>query len=255
MKRGSSYFAEIDAHFLKAIYHSSKGAIRLAVLQRDLAPLLQNTPPLQLLDIGGGAGQMALWCAKLGHHVTVIDISEPLLQKAKALAASENLSHQISFLHGDIFTLAEQLEENSFDGVLCHAVLEWIANGTDLFNIARSVLKNEGFFSLMYYNRIALEFTQHVFGNFDYVDASLVAKKRAKLTPDYPREMLWVETQLSDLSLIQRSGIRCFYDYMKPKDREVNSLENIIAHELALSSREEFFPVARYLHEIRKKTA
>ena len=62
-----NYFNRIGGHFLKNIYATAKGRIRLAVLQRDLAPLLGGEA-LRILDVGGGAGQMALWYASLGHE-------------------------------------------------------------------------------------------------------------------------------------------------------------------------------------------
>lgn len=50
------HFDRIGAHFLKNIYATAKGRIRLAVLQRDLAPLLSENP-IEILDIGGGTNE------------------------------------------------------------------------------------------------------------------------------------------------------------------------------------------------------
>lgn len=248
--RDSGYFSQINDHFLQAIYASPKGAIRLAVLQRDLQAILTH-PPLSILDVGGGAGQMAVWCATQGHQVTLIDMSKPLLNEAQKTA--QQLSLPIELIQGNALALDEILGARQFDLVLCHAVLEWVAKGEKLLENCLNHVKPGGLLSLMYYNRTALEYTHHVYGNFDYIDAGLQAKKTAKLTPNYPRTRSWVQQQLARYPLHQQSGIRCFYDYMKPKDREANSLENIIKHELNLSERSEFLPVARYIHELRRK--
>lgn len=253
MPRVDNYFAIIGEHFLRSIYRTPKGAIRLAVLQRDLTPYLKPEN-LRILDIGGGAGQMAFWCAALGHHVTLIDRSEPLLEQARATAEALEVADRITFLCGDALT---DIPPNTrFDGVLCHAVLEWISDGEKLLNICASAVDTDGFLSLMYYNYTAQLFTQHVFGNFKYIDSGFKAKQRAKLTPDYPRTIEWVENQLTTTILHrkQRSGIRAFFDYMKPRDVEINTLEDIIAHELVLSNHAEFHPVLRYIHEIWIKT-
>ena len=56
------YFDHLGARFAQRIYDSPKGAIRLAVLQRDLQQwlpaLLQAESPLHILDIGAGLGQI-----------------------------------------------------------------------------------------------------------------------------------------------------------------------------------------------------
>ena len=52
-------FDQIGDHFIKNIHKRAKGTIRLAVLQRDLAELVNQNAALHILDAGGGAGQMA----------------------------------------------------------------------------------------------------------------------------------------------------------------------------------------------------
>ncbi|MDX8384000.1 MAG: hypothetical protein R8M45_07960, partial [Ghiorsea sp.] len=59
-------FDDLANHFKKRIYGSRKGAIRLAVLQRDLQ---ENIPELaenrlKVLDIGAGMAQMSIGLAK-----------------------------------------------------------------------------------------------------------------------------------------------------------------------------------------------
>ena len=249
-----SDFDRIGAVFLKNIYATTKGRIRLAVLQRDLAPLLAGAP-LRILDVGGGAGQMALWYASLGHEVVVADRSQVLLDEGRA--AAQTLGLAVEFIHADAFKLADALNDATFDLVCCHAVLEWVEDGAALLAACAARVKAGGHFSLMYYNRRALVFAQHVFGNFDYLDRGLRPyRKTAKLTPDYPREPESVAAWLDDLGFtrVRRSAIRCFHDYMKPHDRARHDDAEIVARELTLSASEDYLPVARYIHELRRKT-
>ena len=248
-----SDFDRIGTVFLKNIYATTKGRIRLAVLQRDLAPLLAGAP-LRILDVGGGAGQMALWYASLGHEVVVADRSQVLLDEGRA--AAQTLGLAVDFVHADAFQLADALNDATFDLACCHAVLEWIEDGAALLAACAARLKAGGHLSLMYYNRRALVFAQHVFGNFDYLDRELRPyRKTAKLTPEYPREAETVAAWLDGLGLQRErcSAIRCFYDYMKPHDRARHRDETIVARELALSGCEEYLPVARYIHEIHRQ--
>lgn len=248
-----AHFDRIGAHFLKNIYATAKGRIRLAILQDDLLPHLRGEP-LQLLDLGGGGGQMALWYAGLGHHVTVVDLSQALLNEGRAAAQALGLETQVQFIAGDAFALDAVLGEKQYDGVCCHAVLEWVADGEALLAACAARLKPGGFLSLMYYNRLALAFAQHVFGNFAYLDRALQPyRKTAKLTPAYPRDPQTVSDWLDALQLIRhkRSAVRCFYDYMKPHDRARHSIEELVARERALAGQESYLPVARYIHELR----
>lgn len=249
------HFDRIGAHFLKNIYATAKGRIRLAVLQRDLAALLAQNP-LNILDIGGGAGHMAMWYAGLGHHVTVIDPARTLLDEGRAAAQSHGLGERLQFLHGDAFSLGDTLGAQRYDLVCCHAVLEWVADGQGLLAACAGRVRTGGHFSLMYYNRRALLYAQHVFGNFAYLDRELRPyRKTAKLTPEHPRDPAQVDTWLDALHLAheRRSAIRCFYDYMKPHDRQRHDTDELVARELALSTAPEYLGVARYIHELRRK--
>lgn len=255
MAKEKVYFDRIGAHFLKNIYTRPKGKIRLAVLQRDLAPYLQGGRRLRLVDVGGGAGQMAMWALSLGHEVVLIDHSQAMLNQAQALAEERGLSDRLTLIEGEAVACLSAQPAQSVDMVFCHALLEWVEEGGALLHGCWEVLRPDGLLSLMYYNRQALVFAQHVFGNFDYLSDALISKNAAKLTPDFPRERQQVQTDLSALSmqLVKTSGVRCFYDYMKKRDKDRNSLEEIIERELALSLERDYWAVARYLHEIWRR--
>lgn len=253
MTTNDALFDRIGGHFLKNIYATTKGRIRLAVLQRDLQPLLAETS-LRILDIGGGAGQMALWYAAQGHEVTVTDLSQMLLGKGRA--AAQDLNLPVTFIQADAFALDTALGDAQFDLVCCHAVLEWVADAAGLLAACAARICPGGYFSLMYYNAHALRFAQHVFGNFAYLDRGLHPyRKTAKLTPAYPRRPEDVATLLAQLALspVHRSAIRCFYDYMKAHDRARHSADELTARELALSKDPCYLNVARYIHELRRK--
>ena len=253
MTTNDALFDRIGAHFLKNIYATVKGRIRLAVLQRDLQPLL-TAEPLRILDIGGGAGHMALWYAKLGHDVTVVDVSQVLLDEGRA--AAQALDLPVTFVQADAFALDAALGTTQYDLVCCHAVLEWVTDSNGLLAACATRVCPGGHLSLMYYNIHALRFAQHVFGNFAYLDRGLHPyRKTAKLTPAYPRCPEDVATLLAQLALspVHRSAIRCFYDYMKAHDRARHSADELTARELALSKDPCYLNVARYIHELRQK--
>jgi S-adenosylmethionine-dependent methyltransferase len=51
--------------------------------------------------------------------------------------------------------LAGVLTGESFDVIICHAVLEWLADPQDALGRLSGLLKADGLLSLMFYNRNA----------------------------------------------------------------------------------------------------
>ena len=71
------------------------------------------SPGSELLDVGCGSGQLALWAARDGAHVTGVDIAPNLVRRAQARANAEGLNAR--FLEGDAEALP--FEDASFDVV------------------------------------------------------------------------------------------------------------------------------------------
>jgi SAM-dependent methyltransferase len=68
----------------------------------------------QLLDVACGSGQVALWAAREGVHVTGVDIAPNLIERAQARARAEGLNAR--FIEGDAEALP--FEDGSFDVVV-----------------------------------------------------------------------------------------------------------------------------------------
>src|SRR5262252_7889916 len=72
------------------------------------------TPGTRLLDVGCGAGQLALIAARAGARVTGCDIATNWLEKARARAAAERL--KVVFEEGDAESLP--YHDGQFDAVI-----------------------------------------------------------------------------------------------------------------------------------------
>jgi ubiquinone/menaquinone biosynthesis C-methylase UbiE len=75
---------------------------------------LKIKPGTRLLDLGCGAGQIAIPAAKAGVKVTGVDLAANLIEQAKARASAEGV--QLSFEEGDAEALV--FEDASFDMVV-----------------------------------------------------------------------------------------------------------------------------------------
>ncbi|CCQ09964.1 S-adenosylmethionine-dependent methyltransferase Functionally Coupled to the MukBEF Chromosome Partitioning Mechanism [Pseudoalteromonas luteoviolacea B = ATCC 29581] len=245
-------FDSISNKFSKNIYGTAKGKIREAVLRRDLTEhitWLGKDKSKRILDVGGGQGQLALFLAAQGHHVTLIDISSEMLGEARKTADMLGLSEQLTTIHASIHELPV-LALGHFDLVMCHAVLEWLVEQQKALAALKDCLAEEGKLSLMYYNQEAQRFANVIYGNFDYVQKDLKVKKKVSLNPNQPLSAIQVATWLNELSLniIDKTGVRCFHDYMRNLTKANESFEELLALELKYNRQEPYASLGRYTH-------
>ena len=246
-------FDTLVEHFSKRIYGSRKGAIRLAVLQRDFneqIPQLKHAH-LNILDIGGGMAQMGLHLASLGHHITINDISSGMLDMAKKEAEKQHLSEHITWHHGPYQTL----ETKPYDIVVCHAVLEWLAEPALLLSRLADLCADDGIVSLMFYNADALILHNLIRGNFNKINNQDFSGMQGGLTPLHPIAPSWVEASLAEhgLEVFYKSGIRVFSDYVGIKRGGNESDTDVLNMELTFSQQQPYINIGRYVHFMCRK--
>lgn len=86
-----------------------------AHLEREIISRLDGVK--SILDAGGGSGRFSIWLAKQGYRVTHLDISKPMLEKAKAKAEEAGVVERIAFIHGRLTELTAY-GDNQFDMVI-----------------------------------------------------------------------------------------------------------------------------------------
>ncbi|OCG73049.1 S-adenosyl-L-methionine-dependent methyltransferase [Gilliamella sp. Nev6-6] len=249
MNKQDRNFDDISNKFAQNIYGTTKGKIREAIVWQTLEEILATYPPnrpLTILDAGGGQGQIACRLAKLGHQVTLCDISEQMLALAKQKAQIENV--KINCLCCPIQQL-DSLINQPFDLVICHAVLEWIAEPIALLKALKKHLKPDGYLSLMFYNYHALLFKTVTLGNFGYTQAGLAKRKKKTLSPDFPREPIDVYQWLNqiDFTILQKTGIRIFHDYLANKAKAETHFEQLLELEQKYCQTKPYLNLARYI--------
>lgn len=242
------------ARFQKNIYSTAKGAIRQAVLQADLAPLLASPTPLRVLDTGAGIGQVNQLFAAQGHRVVHTDIASDMVEAARQLHHEAGLSDRYSYHTCSIQQLPQQLDQTQgYDVILCHAVLEWLDDPQRALGILNELLAPGGTLSLMFYNRDAKTMANLIYGNFDYVNAGLQVKKKVRFSPQQPLTIAQVRNWSVQLGweLTLHSGVRCIHDYLR--DLSHQSRDDLINMELAYRRREPFRQLGRYQHFLLRK--
>lgn len=252
---GDRNFDDLAHRFRKRIYGGLKGDIRLAVLNRDLAPVLaEESRALKVVDAGGGQGQFALDLAAAGHRVFLADISTEMLAQAGELVAERQLQDRVTLLQRPLQELPALPEVGGADLVLCHAVLEWLAEPRTAVGYLRDLLRPGGYLSLTFYNRRGLEYRLLQRGSFRQLDRNIDSGHwgghPGSLTPQNPLLREWVGDWLAQagLSVVAHSGIRCFSDFMETPIREGLPATAVVEKELAYSRVDPYRQLARYIH-------
>jgi len=258
-------FDDLAKRFQKNIYGGLKGEIRLAVLERDFREYISAAPfvdqktetPLRILDAGGGQGQFSLSFARAGHSVVICDISAEMLKLAEQEVIAQGLEDRVQLIHCAIQDLSKNLGENGceFDVVLCHAVMEWVADPADILGVLMAYIKPQGFLSLTFYNLHSLIYKNLLRTNFKKIQQQDFGGSRGSLTPInplYPEQVFEWLNQLPMTRLIT-SGIRVFYDYIFNEEHRERDPQSVIELELAFSRKQPYQLLGRYIHVLSQK--
>lgn len=254
-------FDDISAHFEKKIYGGLKGQIRLAVLRHDIFGWVKSwqqthNRPLRVLDLGAGLAQISIELAKDGHDVTINDISANMLEIAKQNAgeAAQNITwHTCPY---------QQLDDKltgKYDLILCHAVLEWLAEPKlimDFFD--RWLVDDEaekGVLSLCFYNPASFVYRNLVMGNFNLLNNKDFKADNGSLTPNHPVAKDEVIAWIGDhhYQILHTSGLRVFHDYSPLKRGGHTNPQAVIDMEVAYSGQDPYKWLGRYLHFLVSK--
>ena len=249
-------FDDLTDRFAKNIYGSAKGEVRLAIVWEHLLetlPQLTEGKPLRILDAGCGLGQFGLKLAKLGYELVLNDLSEKMVAETKMLFENEDC--EAIFLHKPVQELSSK-ELGTFDLVLFHAVLEWVAEPEKTLHHVSSLIKPGGHLSLMFYNRDALVFRNLIRGNWHKAESANLQGDEGGLTPYHPLSLTDVQGWLDHwkFKTLSRAGVRVVYDYMERRIRDKRPIEEIVRIELKYAKHEPYLHLGRYLHLISKKS-
>jgi S-adenosylmethionine-dependent methyltransferase len=251
------YFNQLAERFERKIYGSEKGDLRLHLLWDDMLtaiPLLQAGQSIRVLDAGGGLGQVSQRLAALGHSVVMTEPAAPMLERARSLFEENRVDMaRVQFLQVSIQQLPDVLPTQPFDLVVCHAVLEWLADPLETLAQLLRWIKPGGWMSLAFYNRESIVWKNLLKGNIDRARASKLAGEPGSLTPQNPQSapavLAWCERH--GLEIVQVTGVRCLHDYLYPGVKI--EPDTLLSLERELGRQEPYKWLGRYVHVVAQK--
>lgn len=105
----------------------------------EVSRALGDVRGLSVLDVGCGTGRHAIELAKAGAHVTGVDFSNGMLEKARAKPGAES----VRFLHQDAASTLP-FEPRSFDRVISCLVVDHVKDLAAFFSELHRVCRDDG---------------------------------------------------------------------------------------------------------------
>ena len=251
-------FDDLAAKFARKIYGGSKGAIRIAVLERDLADVgLFDAPPKKMLEAGGGFGLMSQRFAQLGTDCTVVDISQEMLHHGQVSWKEQSVEESNEW--GAIIWKHQSIQDTigTYPLVCCHAVLEWVEEPERVLDSICERVDENGVLSLMVFNEVALIWKNVLFGRVEKVLDGRLHGFGNSLTPKhaFTIEQMTKSLNKRGFKIDSVSGVRVFHDFLSPQVREQLWAKSETYLELELSySRDPIHQnMGRYLHFVCRR--
>ena len=216
--------------------------------------------PLDVLDVGGGTGGLAVPLAGLGHRVTVVDPSPDALAALERRVAETDLAGSVTGVQGELADLAAgagAVVDGPVDVVLCHGVLEQVEDPAAAVAGIAGVLRTGGRASVLVANRHAAVVSRALGGHFAAAQAALADPlgrwgEGDPVPRRYGPEELEALLAAAGLPVDALHGVRVFSDLVPGAlvDLEPGATEALRELELAVAGEPAFRAVAAQLHAL-----
>jgi S-adenosylmethionine-dependent methyltransferase len=251
--QGENRFA--DATRYAAYLDTPEGRLRSDLTIANLREFLPAQSSLHAIDVGGGTGITSIALARLGFEVALLDSSSATVEIAARRAMEAEVSEKITLKQGDASDLATLFQQELFDVVVCHNLLEYVNDPEAVLRDAVRLMRDSsGVLSVLVRNQAGEVLKASLNGG------DLAAAER-NLSAEWGHESLYggavrlfsqdsLEAMLtkSGLKIIGRRGVRVLSDYLPKKISRSDNYDRIFVFERKLATRHEFVGIARYLH-------
>jgi S-adenosylmethionine-dependent methyltransferase len=205
---------------------------------------------LDIVDVGGGTGGLAVPFAVLGHNVTVIDPSPDALAAAQRRAAEAGA--MLTAVQGEAASLDSVVGPKSADLVICHNVLEYVDSPADAMTAIAAVLRPSATVSVLAANTVAAVLHRALAGRF--TEAHQLLGGEAAGAGSGPRRFTLPELtaliEAAGLRAGQSHGLRIFSGLVPGAllDADAGGSEALRALEAAAAAAPPLRDIAAQLH-------
>jgi S-adenosylmethionine-dependent methyltransferase len=206
---------------------------------------------LQVLDLGGGTGGLAVPIAELGHRVTVVDPSPDALAALDRRADESGVDHRLRGVQGDAADLLDHVGAAEFDLVLCHGVLEFVDNPGQALDAIRAAMRPHATLSVVVAGRYAAVLAKAMAGHL--LDARALLSPQPESPPRrYVPDEIVALLRTHDFQPAHVQAVRTLTDLIPSAalDNEPDAARALLELERAVAGVEAFAPIAAQLHVV-----
>jgi S-adenosylmethionine-dependent methyltransferase len=223
-----------------------------------LGQVLEALPPApaEVVDAGGGTGQLAVALAGHGYRVTVVDTSAAMLATCaqRAADAGPEVAERVTGVQGDAADLPRLLGRGGQDAAVCHDLLTRVDDQAALLASLAGVLVDQGVLSLGFANRDWLALRAGRRG--DHAAALRLVRAGGSGPPAGGEAMTLdeAETELdkAGFDLVTAAGVGVFTD-VGDDDLGPRELAALVELERLVAGREPYRSSARTLHLVARR--
>ena len=198
----------------------------------------------KILDFGSGEGVTANYFAK-NNNVVAIEPSEEMLSNRWA-------DYEYKQIIGDVTALSD-FEDNTFDMIICHNVLEYVENKQNILVELYRVLKPQGVLSLVKHNRAGRVMQMAVLLDDlekanDLLDGKDSTASKFGAIRYYEDEM--VSKWVPGLKIKDCFGIRTFWDLQQNQEKHNTEewQDQMMQLEMRVSQMDEYRRISFFHH-------
>jgi S-adenosylmethionine-dependent methyltransferase len=182
-------------------------------------------PKLEILDIGGGDGGLALWFARSGHRVVVLDPDTGMLAAAKIALSQEDpqVRARVSLIRG-FGESAWDVLQREFDVVLCHSVISYLGKIDTLFSQIKALSTSSSILSVLSPNPASCAMRSGLARDWLRAIGCLRGGADPQVNGPYAPDREWTVQEVISLGesvgfeLLERRGFGVFTDHLPAYD-------------------------------------
>jgi SAM-dependent methyltransferase len=232
-------------------YTEPRGRVRLELVLERLRDALPP-PPLRILDAAGGTGAYAIPLAAMGYDVTIVDQSADWLEHARVKADAAGVGLELINIRLESLVDAGL---GTFDVILCHAVLMYVADPAAALRTLRTVAAPGAVLSLLEKNRAGIALRPGLQG--DYAEAHRLLTERDSVGRLGVENRAYAVSEW--LTMLEAArwrpadwvGIRLFSDHA-PDDLGPDAYAALLDLERAAGAMDPYRQVSRLVHVIAR---